>query len=253
MTLYLTFLRRTSAGLATFKVRDVKLGRQTSTIHIALTQGSDSREEVVGYVTHTNISSESGLTLPTNWSLLPLPKSIDFSAVEENKDKNWKCQPRNERSFATFRKASQKVDFYLPTAGQLDNSIIDEWLRLTTGEKFTMDSLGFVADMFPQVVESYRRHHPQHSAAQQKKWGTFWYPTLLLNLEIKKVLPPEGVEWLFVRVRTKVIRNGRMDLEVVVLDQGGDVVALSQHVSLIVGAERNLAGREVNEGGSPKL
>ena len=66
-----------------------------------------------------------------------------------------------------------------------------------------------------------------------------WYPTVLLNLEVKKALPEEGVEWLFVRVRTKKIENGRMDLEVVVLDEGGDVVALSNHVCLILSAERN--------------
>ena len=41
-----------------------------------------------------------------------------------------------------------------------------------------------------------------------------------------------------------MIKNGRMDLEVVVLDEEGDIVALSQHVALIVGAERNLADRK---------
>lgn len=71
----------------------------------------------------------------------------------------------------------------------------------------------------------------------------FWFPTLVLNIEFKKLLPPEGVEWLFVRVRPKQIRNGRMDLEVVVLDEEGDIVALSWHVALIVGGERNSRGR----------
>ena len=35
-----------------------------------------------------------------------------------------------------------------------------------------------------------------------------------------------------------------MDLEVEVRDEGGEVVALSQHVALILGAERNIRGRE---------
>jgi acyl-CoA thioesterase FadM len=72
----------------------------------------------------------------------------------------------------------------------------------------------------------------------------FWYPTVLLNLDIKKALPAEGVEWLFVRVATKQIKNGRMDLEVVVFDEGGEIVALSHHVALAVGSERNLANRK---------
>jgi acyl-coenzyme A thioesterase PaaI-like protein len=46
LALHLDFLRRTDTGPATFKVQDVKLGRQTSVVHVALSQGE--REEVVG-------------------------------------------------------------------------------------------------------------------------------------------------------------------------------------------------------------
>lgn len=48
----------------------------------------------------------------------------------------------------------------------------------------------------------------------------------MLNLDIKKPLPNGGVEWLFVRVATKQIRKGRMDLDIVILDEGGEIVAL---------------------------
>ena len=75
-----------------------------------------------------------------------------------------------------------------------------------------------------------------------------------MNLEVKKTLPPEGVEWLFVRVRPKQIKNGRMDLEVVILDEQGDIVALSQHVCLILDAARNMAERKDKKiGGENKL
>ena len=89
----------------------------------------------------------------------------------------------------------------------------------------------------------------------------FWFPTLVLNLDVKKVLspPPEasgetdagvlGVEWLFVRVSAHVIKNGRMDLQIVVLDQPFDPVAISTLAGLIIGTERNLAGREGRSGG----
>lgn len=135
----------------------------------------------------------------------------------------------------------------------------DEWIRLADGGRFTQTALGFVVDQFPQIVEM----HPDASAAatasssgdqgadgdgrggrsreeEEAMRRTKWYPTVLLNLEVKKALPEEGVEWLFVRVRAKRIQNGRMDLEVVVLDEEGDLVAVSDHVCLIVGAERNL-------------
>jgi acyl-CoA thioesterase FadM len=76
------------------------------------------------------------------------------------------------------------------------------------------------------------------------KPARFWYPTVLLNIDFKKPLPEEGVEWLFVRVDTKQIKNGWMDLEVVILDEGGDIVALSQHVGLAVDSSRNVAERK---------
>lgn len=72
----------------------------------------------------------------------------------------------------------------------------------------------------------------------------FWYPTVLLNIDFKKPLPEEGVEWLFVRANTKQIKNGRMDLEIVILDEGGDIVALSHHVALALDSARNVAERK---------
>jgi hypothetical protein len=60
IALHLDFLRRTQIGPATFKVKDVKLGRQTSVVHVTLLQ--DGREEVVGYITNSNISTEEGLS-----------------------------------------------------------------------------------------------------------------------------------------------------------------------------------------------
>ncbi|MCJ1405617.1 hypothetical protein MMC11_008845 [Xylographa trunciseda] len=250
MTIYLTFLRRTSTGPATFAVKDVKLGRQTSTIHVSLTQGS-GREEVVGYITHTNIATEAGISLPTNWSLLPAPYPAKVPLLNANHEELWRNY--SEMPFLSFRKASAKIDIFIPRKGQLDHSIADEWIRFRNGEQFTMNSLGYVADAFPQIVESFREH-AQDSIPWQHRKGKMWYPTVLLNLEIKKILPPEGVEWLFVRVRAKQIRNGRMDLEVVIVDDGGELVALSQHVCLIVGADRNLAERrDVNRDNGTKL
>ena len=135
---------------------------------------------------------------------------------------------------------------------------MDEWLCFSKpGERFTQESLGYVADTFPQIVENYfteaevraslsdnaedTESSSQETLAQQmKQAATFWYPTLLLNLEIKKALPSEGAEFLFVRVRSKKIKSGRLDIELVILDKDGDLVASSTHVVLILGTERNL-------------
>jgi len=95
-------------------------------------------------------------------------------------------------------------------------------------------------------VEAYLHSYNPYDvkSKDKRKPAKFWYPTLLLNLDIKKTLPEEGVEWLFVRVDTKQIKNGRLDLDIVVMDEGGEIVALSHHVAFAVGAERNLAERK---------
>ncbi len=249
MACHFDFLRRTQEGPCTFVVKDTKLGRQTSVIHVTLSQGG--REEAVGYITRSNFDEEEGVTLPTEFTLHPQPPTVDLAKLGEDKDVNWAKQPN--MPFAEFRKASTKVSFHFPKNGQLERSIGDEWIQLTTGETFTNESLGFVCDMFPMPVEQFRAgngdivsQHPttgQIVTHNQGKDGIFWYPTVLLNIEFKKSLPKDGAEWLFSRCKTKSIKNGRMDLEIVVLDKDGDIVAISHHLCLVVPASRNTAKR----------
>lgn len=229
IALHVEFLRRTEAGTAHFKVDDVKLGRQTSIVHVTMEQ--DGRQEVVAYATNSNIDTEEGASFDTEYKLHPPVPTVDISKLEKNEDALWK--PQGEMPFSKFRKASTKVAFHFPRAGQASTSKADEWLCFADGSKFTQTSLGFVVDMFPQIIESYR----------DKSQGPFWYPTLLLNLDVKKTLPSEGVKWLQVRVQMKKIKNGRMDLEVFVHDTEGDLVALSHHVGFVLDASRNTSAR----------
>jgi hypothetical protein len=226
IALHIEFLRRTQIGPATFKVSDVKLGRQASVVHVSMEQ--DGRQEVVAYVTSSNLETEKGFSFDTEYQLSPPVISVDTSKLEQDTDPNWKRQ--GEMPFAKFRKASGKVNFHFPRNGQ---SGADEWLCFSDGTNFNNTSIGFVADMFPQIIE---RHRDQSQ-------GPFWYPTLLLNLDIKKALPVEGVKWLQIRVQMKSIKNGRMDLEVFVHDEEGALVALSHHVGFVLDASRNTAVR----------
>ncbi|KAF2141882.1 uncharacterized protein K452DRAFT_250820 [Aplosporella prunicola CBS 121167] len=235
ITLHSEFLRRTQQGPALFKVRDAKLGRQTSVIHVSLTQ--DDREEVVSYITNSNMNTEQGLTFETNWSLQPPPPAVDLARLVKGEEKTWAVKPN---PFPKFRKVLEQVQMYLPRDGQVMGSLADEWLHMKNDEKFTNASLGLVCDLFPALIEAL--------SITDKESKLYWFPTLLLNLDIKKCLPEEGVDWLFVRVRAKQIKNGRQDLEVVVLDENADIVALSHHVALILPAERNTAERRKNTG-----
>lgn len=258
ITLHLDFLRRTQTGPAIFRVQDTKLGRQISIIHVTLSQpkssnrkppfaAADLREEVVGYITNSNIAAEKGVTFDTGYELSPPAPPVDLSLLRLDKDENWARQ--GAMPFVSFRKASQKVQFHFPRRGQAFRSIGDEWLCFSNGERFTNESLGYVADTFPMPVEQFREDKnpydvpPSGAQLAVVRPARHWYPTLVLNLDIKKALPEEGVEWLFGRVRAKQIKKGRMDLEIIIMDEGGEIVALSNHVCLVLGSERNTAAR----------
>jgi hypothetical protein len=157
-----------------------------------------------------------------------------------------------------FRKATGRIRSWFPTAGQPAQNVYDEWMCLRDGENWTNEKLGFLVDMFPQVCEVFILNgEDQYSPKlfkggedSQRKVKTIphWYPTLLLNLDVKKALPEGGVKFLFLRLQTKAIKNGRYDLEIVVMDEQSDVVALSHHVCFAVSAERNTSERRKTEG-----
>ncbi|KUJ22400.1 uncharacterized protein LY89DRAFT_574754 [Mollisia scopiformis] len=235
IAVHLDFLRRTSAGPALFTVKDTKLGRQASVIHVTLSQ--EGREEVIGSLTQGNISAEEGVSFDTTYSLDPAPLPVNLSHLAKDQDENW--ARAREMPFASFRKATQKTMFHFPRERQRKRSQADEWVRLVSGEKWTDASIGYLADMWqnPYDVKNMEK------TAGEKGPAKFWYPTLLLNLDIKKSLSEKPCEWLFVRVNSKRIQNGRMDLEVVIMDEEGDIIALSHHIAFALPAARNLAAR----------
>jgi len=278
INLHLEFLRRTSVGPALFTVKDVKIGSRISNLHIVLSQKTDAandegdyQDEAQGYITMSNIASETGLSLDTQYQLYPAALPADFSVLSsQGQDENY--THRSKDPFPLFRRAAQNIQMFLVQPSKRpspDKSIgrhramQDQWVRFTPQTpsldpsrkiigRWTNDALGFVVDMFPQIVESYvnplveEAAIGQHSQKEMQQFlqsneprAKYWYPTLALNLDIKKSLPEEGVEWLFVRVKAKMIKNGRFDLDIEVWDEQGDLVASSVHASLVMDASRN--------------
>ncbi|KPI45893.1 uncharacterized protein AB675_292 [Cyphellophora attinorum] len=291
INLHLEFLRRTSVGPATFIVRDVKLGSRITNLHLTLTQNNDPKTSIVeGYIMMSNIPKEEGLSLPTSYALHPPPLPASIPTLEAHgEDQNYRR--RGPEPFPSFRRAVLNVALYLVKPSQRPKSwpksINDQWIRLAplpktskptdeqrlsalgTG-RWTNDSIGFLVDMFPQIIEHYINPVAERAAievndvAEMRKIiedinktngggepasrARYWYPTLTLTLNVKKLLPPEGVDWLFVRVQSKVIKQGRFDLDVSVWDEAGEMVANSLHASLALDSSRNIARSKKKEG-----
>lgn len=152
------------------------------------------------------------------------------------------------------------VDFGLRRDVQHGSPVGDEWVRFRNpAQRWTNECLGYLADMWPQVVDSYRVGSPYSAPGmvanavrargapvvmdprQTAQWVTHWYATLVVNLEMKKALPPDGVEWLYARTVTKQIKDGRLDLEVIMCDDKMDLVCVSHQIVMIFEVARNLA------------
>lgn len=117
---------------------------------------------------------------------------------------------------------------------------------------FKTEMLGFIADQWHRMPENYRSRAPwgtkDVASRALRLWegtsssendggannGFYAYPTLSMSLEVKKLLPSEGVKWLFVRARAKQIKNGRFDAEVTIHNENLELVAVSHQVSSVI-------------------
>ncbi|KAJ5178079.1 uncharacterized protein N7500_000778 [Penicillium coprophilum] len=271
ISIQLSFLRRTASGPVTFEVEDVKIGRRTSTIHIKLLQASETNPDqlevkLAGYITISPPEAEVGLSATTGWKPLPAPAagsradgSVDLAALGRTGiDGAWtKLQP----AFPDFRKAAAQIELFGPGNGEEQrkrsgNLNIDQWARFRPGGdvngRWTDAAVGFLLDMFPMALDNIDAMFATAAAKESgspvvgKKAKT-WYPTVTLSVDMKKHLPAEGVEWLYSRVVVKVIKDGRTDLEVTVVDEAGDVIAVSTQIGLVVSASRNVGTRKMEK------
>lgn len=272
----MTFLRRTAAGPATLTVEDSKLGLRTSTIHVTLSQEDDSSSakknntqkltaKVVGYITVSDPISDVGHSALSTWELYPPapsggPPSVivtpDNVSLSPDNATQSKWRQTGPTDWAKFRRVEHQCITFGPTSALMKPGVLDQWARLRTvtsgssaagNGKWTNETLPFLSDWFPAGLEQVGYQALYSSASPpstRTKIPPFWYPTVTLNIDFKKSLPPQGVDWLYSRVVMKSVRNGRMDIEVIIMDEQGEIVALCSHIGLVVPIERNTSGRK---------
>lgn len=268
LTAHFEYPGRTAPGPALVIVEDVKLGRQVSTLHLTLWQGgllaaspwttpSVSRRTVLAYTNHTNQRTFGGLSLPTGYeasplaALAPLP---DFDALKaRDADDTWEeSKMPSAGNFNSIR----KWRFYVPRGDPPTPGFVDLWIRRSNGERIMQGALPYVVDSFPynlhmllaapelrKLLNTPRDKDPRAEEMHRRseRRATLWFPTVVMNLEVKSALPDEGVEWLAVRVTSKQIKDGKFDIDVMVRDVDGEILALSQHVAMILSMDRNTA------------
>lgn len=273
ITMQLTYLRKMSIGPALLVVEDSKLGARTSTIHITVSQPGESKSgeslsapktvKLAGYITVSDQKSDTGVSALVDWQISPPPPfpgpPVVSSAGILASDSPWKRMPVVEPK---FRQAVTHIEIYMPDKKQLSNidtfkrqGTSDLWSRLTpcgpTGGRgrWTTEAVAYLVDMYMISLDHFVPSSEDSGTKNEKgpSPNIFWYPTVTLNIDFKKQLPTNGAEWLYSRASMKKVRNGRMDIEVVVLDESGDVVAIGSQIALIVSFSRNTPGVEIKD------
>lgn len=253
ISMQLCFLRKTNTGPATLTVQDVKLGKRTSTLHITLLQENTAR--AVAYVTVSDLVADVGISVPSSWKVYPPAPTPSAPEVERlgygpNHESNpWK---KHNLQHPDFRRAGRQTETYYPQATHLPG-VKDQWSRLRPvgpkgGEgRWTDESLAYLVDIFPATLETLEvagneqlKKDVKEEDPEKRTPVPFWFPTVSLTVDFKRSLPEEGIEWLYSRVTSKQVKNGRSDIEVVVLDEAGEVVAIAQQVGLVMDAGRNV-------------
>lgn len=236
---------------------------------------SDLEAKVLAYITLAPPELEQGPRVEGPWEgISPAPPagslqdgSIDFEALAKNgNDGKWKFT-----SVPPTLYAAQQVKVYSPSSALLPRTteerakqVVDQWAELAPGgtpAQWSNEALVYLADIFPMALDRMGAMETLRagtanvtaipSTAQSGPDGVpkdlglaqFWYPTVTMNIDLKSRLPPEGVKWLYSRVVTRMVRGSRADLEVLILDQNGELVATSTQVALIVDPARNTKGR----------
>mgnify|MGYP005988042409 CR=1 FL=1 len=225
---------------------------------------------MLGYLNQINFSKFNGITVPTGFestTLETLPPTPDFEALASTgQDANWLEDHLPEASWQRLASMTQ-WRMVLPKETPSLPGIADMWVCLANGENITQDTLPFAVDSYPNNVhislaspevrelmieaakaDELAKKNEGSKGSSNKPSGSangggMWFPTVVLNLEIKKALPEGGVKWLAMRFTAKQIANGKFDLDVIVRDDEGEVVALSTHVIMVLSMARNTAGR----------
>jgi len=163
----------------------------------------------------------------------------------------------------SFLKPITHFQFFSPIQATPKN-ITAVWMRFKNPEeRFITEILGSVADHWHRMPENYRPGSVWNNVelpanalraaaegSQVKGYSTAHsYPTLSLHLEIKKLLPPQGTEWLFLRARSTEIKNGRFDAETTILDEKLELVALSHQVCFVLDSVQLADDETMRKGG----
>ncbi|PYH39140.1 thioesterase family protein [Aspergillus neoniger CBS 115656] len=260
--LHVEYVRRVAihtTGL--FEVEEIQKGTLTSLLHIRLVQ--DGQVRALCYARYGPWIKTPAIALDPEierWRAEPVPRMV-IDDEEGVQDESWiRCRISHD----PYSRVRTHFDYILPRDSRLGSTKVVEWIGPRIAhDRLTNECIPMISDLWPQIPDNFKAERGESSPysavgmvnrmieVEDKKvgmmltkedadtWVTAWYPTMTLELQLHKPLPAEGVRWLFQEARSQQLTSKKMDVELRISDNEGDLVAIGQLSVLVVPKERN--------------
>lgn len=262
LSMHLEFLRPCEPRNSTITITPLKVGAAASTFQLQLAQ--EGKPKVLAIITSTNFNKSIGPSAKTAWSLQPAPAPMpDFNRVLAHQpDENWiPGRVVGELIPLTRRKLG-----LLPREGFPVNGVCDAWHSFLADERMDASYLALMADSTPSMSDTLLYNGGPYDAhafhKQMAEWAkenpgvpcvitnsiaeamqaTYFNITLTMDIKYKQRLPKEGLCWAFTRAATKMLQDGRMDLDVTIYNEDMELLVTSQQLILVLDAQRKFRG-----------
>ncbi|KAH8648134.1 thioesterase-like superfamily-domain-containing protein [Tricladium varicosporioides] len=274
LCVYTQFFRPTlpSPKQATLKFRVANSSKASTALHLEVIQ--NDKLCLAGYITMTNLAAPGRISMQTGWQLTPSPLPVSLKGLEGDAPSIWSgyLTPFDP---STYRKPHSYVRFYVPIERR-SQYYIDQWVTpgwkddcSPNGAVWTNETIHFIIDnslpILNDLLDTDKKFDTynkivkagllQRQARSEGKDDRLWgegltdsellFPwiisTVSTSTEVKRLLPNEGCKWLFMRNTVKNITDSRMDLEIVLMSEKMELVALSQHICQVIHVDRKRA------------
>lgn len=260
LALHYDFLRPCELYDSLITISDLKLGAATSTLRLELSQKGKLR--VAAQATATNFDKLVGPTVPSAWTLHPPPAPVpDFAKVLAHQpDDHW-LPAIVAGEVLPFTRRQLVLNCGFPTDG-----VCDAWNTFQGDERMDATYLAMMADCVPslsdtllsnhglydarrnfEMIQAAARENPGQPAVLTNSYkelakSNVFNNTVTLDIEFKRRLPEEGVQWTFTRAATRMLEAGRMDLDITICNEKMEYLCLARQVVLALDVSRKLGG-----------
>lgn len=258
LSLHVEFLRACNVEDSTVTVTLLKLGLTACTIQLYLHQRG--KLKVVALATSTNFSKAIGPSANSPWSMHPpAPPLPDFERIKARvRDEHW----LPTHLTGDLHPFTANIITMAPRQPYPADNICHSWNNLLDGQNMDASYLPMLADLTPSLYDtlmhtgSMHDGHAHRIRALQSVDKDTGIPisvpnsfkdamacetinaTMTMDYEFKQRLPEQGQEWVFTRATTKMVRDGRMDMEVLLCNEKLELLCICQQIILITESRR---------------